>query len=280
MIRNKMIVLGTGIALSAALLFGAAAPAAASEYQVYDEASLFSAEETEELSELADALETQTDWDVIIYTSDENHDASVKTYAEEKFNEYTDSDDGILFLLDMYERTFYIATAGEVYEYISDDRIETMLDDAVSYAQNQDYASSMYAMLEDTSEYYQAGIPDGMTIYNEDTGTYYSLDSGVRSLTMGKLLAAAAAGAIACLIFCLIITGKYRLKFGRYRYNVREHSDLNLHRNEDRFVRQFVTRRRIERTPPPNGGGGGGGHISSTHTGAGGRTFGGGGRGF
>ena len=78
------------------------------------------------------------------------------------------------------------------------------------------------------------------------------------------------------LIFCLIITGKYRLKFGRYHYNPREHANVDLRRSEDHFVRQFITRRKIPKDPPKNGGGGGG--TSTIHQGAGGRSFGGGGR--
>lgn len=89
---------------------------------------------------------------------------------------------------------------------------------------------------------------------------------------------AAVLGVAACLIFCLIITGKYRLKFGRYHYNPREHASVDLRRNEDHFVRQFVTRRKIPKDPPKNGGGGGG--TSTIHQGAGGRSFGGGGRSF
>ena len=153
-----------------------------------------------------------------------------------------------------------------------------MLDDAVTYAGEGDYTQAMIAMLEDTESYYTSNTAKNMTIYDEDQGIYYASSTNHRFLSYGEIAIAAVLGVAACLIFCLVITGKYRLKFGRYHYNAREHAQINLRRNEDHFVRQFVTRRKIPKDPPKNGGGGGG--TSTIHQGAGGRSFGGGGRSF
>ena len=249
----------------------------ASERQVYDDAGLFSDEEITELTEAVNKAESETGWDLMLLTVDDASVVSTQDYAEEKFNEYTESDDGIAFVLDMNARVFYVATAGETYEYIVDTRLNKMLDHATEYAGSGNYKQAMTSMLEDTVIYYQAGKPDNLAIYDEDSGIYYQEEgSSELHLNKLKLLVAALVGAAACLVFCLFITGKYRLKFGRYHYNAREHGTVELHRNEDHFVRQFVTRRKIPKDDPPSGGGG----TSSVHQGADGRTFGGGGRGF
>lgn len=276
--KTRYLVWFAGLLLSIVMFMAGSLSAYAMGRQVYDDAGLFSDEEVTELTEAVDEAENETGWDLMLLTVDDASVVSTQDYAEEKFNEYTESDDGIAFVLDMNARVFYIATAGETYEYIVDTRLNEMLDHAMEYAGSGDYEQAMIAMLEDTVTYYQEGKPDNLAIYDEDSGIYYrdSQNGGARSLSSGDFLIAALLGAAACLIFCLVITGKYRLKFGRYHYNAREHGTVDLHRNEDHFVRQFVTRRKIPKNDPPSKGGG----TSSVHQGAGGRSFGGGGRGF
>ena len=275
--KTKSLICLVGVLLCIIMSLSVSFSVYASERQVYDDAGLFSDEEITELTEAVDKAESETGWDLILLTVDDASVVSTQDYAEEKFNEYTESDDGIAFVLDMNARVFYVATAGETYEYIVDTRLNKMLDHATEYAGSGNYKQAMTSMLEDTVIYCQAGKPDNLAIYDEDSGIYYQEEgSSERHLNKLELLVAALVGAAACLVFCLFITGKYRLKFGRYHYNAREHGTVELHRNEDHFVRQFVTRRKIPKDDPPSGGGG----TSSVHQGANGRTFGGGGRGF
>lgn len=276
--KTKYLIRLSGIILCILMAVSVTLPVYAMGRQVYDDAGLFSDTEVEGLSAAVDEAESETGWDLMLLTVNDASVASTQNYAEEKFNEYHESDDGIAFVLDMNARVFYIATAGEAYKYIVDSRLNEMLDDATEYAAQGDYKQAMLAMMEDTVTFYQEGKPDDLTIYNEDTGIYYkdqARDSGPL-LSGVEVLFAALAGGAACLIFCLFITGKYRLKFGRYHYNAREHGSVDLHRREDHFVRQFVTRRKIPKDSPPSSGGG----TSTVHQGAGGQTFGGGGRGF
>ncbi len=277
--KTKRMLCLVGVFLCIAMSLSVSLSVYAMGRQVYDDAGLFSDEEITELTEAVDEAENETGWDLMLLTVNDTSVVSTQDYAEEKFNEYTECDDGIAFVLDMNARVFYIATAGETYEYIVDTRLNKMLDHATEYAGSGDYKQAMIAMLEDTVTYYQDGKPDNLAIYDEDNGIYYrnGENGSERHLSRGELLVAALVGSAACLVFCLFITGKYRLKFGRYHYNAREHGTVDLHRNEDHFVRQFVTRRKIPKNDPPSKGGGG---TSSVHQGAGGRSFGGGGRGF
>lgn len=275
--KTKSRICLAGVLLCIVMSLSVSLSAYASGRQVYDDAGLFSDEEITELTEAVDKAESETGWDLMLLTVDDASVVSTQDYAEEKFNEYTESDDGIAFVLDMNARVFYIATAGETYKYIVDTRLNKMLDHAMEYAGSGAYKQAMASMLEDTIIYYQAGKPDNLAIYDEDSGIYYQEEgSSEPHLDKMELLFAALVGAAACLVFCLFITGKYRLKFGGYHYNAREHGTVKLHRREDHFVRQFITRRKLPKDDPPSGGGG----TSSVHQGAGGRTFGGGGRGF
>lgn len=253
--------------------------AGAESRQVYDNASIFSEEEIMLLTDAVDELEDLTDWDAMVITVDDPAVFSAQNYAEEKFNELTSKDDGIVYLLDMNGRELYIATAGEAFLYMVDVRLNEALDDAFPYAKEGDYAQAMNAMIKATESFYEEGIVDGLTVYNEDDGTYaYYTEKPEHFISFGEIIMAVIAGVAACVIFSLVIMGKYRLKFGRYRYNVRENAIVDLTKKEDHLVNQFVTRRKIPRDPPPSSKGGGG--TSTIHTGAGGRSFGGGGRKF
>lgn len=261
------------------MLWAASTEVKAESRQVYDNASLFSEEEIMLLTDAADELEELTNWDAMVITVDDPSVFSAQDYAEEKFNELTSKDDGIVYLLDMNSRELYIATAGEAYLYMVDVRLNEALDDAFPYAKEGDYAQAMNAMIKATESFYEEGIVDGLTVYNEDDGSYvYYKDAPEHFISFGEIIAAVIAGVAACVVFSLIIMGKYRLKFGRYRYNVRENAMVDLTGKEDHLINQFVTRRKIPKNPPPSSNGGRG--TSTIHNGAGGRSFGGGGRKF
>lgn len=253
--------------------------AGAQSRQVYDNASIFSEEEIMLLTDAVDELEDLTNWDAMVITVDDPAVFSAQNYAEEKFNELTSKDDGIVYLLDMNGRELYIATAGEAFLYMVDVRLNEALDDAFPYAKEGDYGQAMNAMIKATESFYEEGIVDDLTVYNEDDGIYaYYKEEPEHFISFGEIIMAVIAGAAACAIFSIVIMGKYRLKFGRYRYNIRENAVVDLTRKEDHLVNQFVTRRKIPKNPPPSSKGGGG--TSTVHTGAGGRSFGGGGRKF
>ena len=276
--REQWLLWLAGIVVCLMLSVGAAVSAQAAGRQVYDDAGLFSDSEISELTAAVNVAEEETGWDLMLLTINDSSVGSTQSYAEEKFNEYTEKDNGIAFVLDMNARLFYIATGGEAYEYVGDTRLNELLDDATAYAGDGDYYQAMIAMLNDTVTFYQEGKPDHSSVYDADQGIYQDVSgSNVRLLDLKDILLAIVVGGVVCAGFCLFITGKYRLKFGRYRYNAREHATVKLRTNEDHFVRQYVTRRKIPKDPPKNGDGG---NTSTVHQGAGGRTFGGGGRGF
>lgn len=256
------------------LCFAHPVRAAAPADQVYDGAGLLSETEIGTLTDTVDALEEKTGWDVMIVTVDDPAVSSVRTYAEEMFDKLTKKDDGIIYLLDMNGRELYLATAGEAIHYMTDARIDEAIADAVSYAGDGAYAYALNVMVTDTMDFYEAGIPENHGVYDEEDGSYtYYHEKPERSLKFGEIMGAVIIAAAAAVIFCLVIIGKYRLKFGRYHYDIYANSSVELSRKEDRLINQFVTRRRIPKSPPPSGGGG----TSTVHHGAGGRSFGGGG---
>lgn len=250
--------------------------AADPEVVVADDAGLLMEEEVDWLEDVAGELAKKSDWNVIVATCDDADGESAETVCQEYFNTYTGGDDGISCLLDMDNREIYIATAGDAQWYLNDNRIDKIMDEAYEAVADGDYSECLYLMILRSDEAYDAGIPEDAEIYDEDTGRVTTR----KELTMlDVFLAFIAAFAVGGIVFAAIV-GKYRLKWGLYKYDFHESGSLELDEKEDRFVNQTVTRRHIPKDDGDGGGHSGGGSRSTVSRGAGGRSFGGGGRKF
>lgn len=241
---------------------------------VADDASLLSEEEAKRLKSAAEELAGESGWNVIAATCDDAAGKSARTLCEDYFNTYTAGDDGVSCLIDMDNREIYLSTAGEAICYLTDSRIDDILDDAYEAVSEGDYSECLYRMLTGVKAAYQRGMPDNLKIYDADTGEV----TVRRRLTIWEFAAALCAALAAGIVVFASIVGKYRLKWGTYEYDFHESGEICLTKEEDRFVNQVVTHRHI----PKNTGtaGSGGGSRSTVHRGSGGRSFGGGGRRF
>lgn len=250
----------------------AAQDAEAYAVTVMDEASLLMEEEVDWLESEADKLAAKSGWNVIVATCTDAEGRSAQEVCEANFNSYTAGDDGISCLIDMDNREIYLATTGEAVLYLTDKRIDSILDEAYEAVSDEDYAQCLHLMLLRAGEVYDKGMPENVSVYDEDTGKTYVYHKLTIFEIIGAIIAAVAAGGIVA----VVIIGKYRLKWGTYEYDFHKFGSIQLEKEEDRFINQTVTRRHI----PQNTGGSSGGGKSSVHSGSGGRSFGGGGRKF
>lgn len=272
MVKMKQRLLTFGMCLFLALV--TYIPVSAEEQMVFDQAGLLTESEITDLEGMVEEFEEKSGWEIFIVTNSEYTGKSTTAYADNFFDERTDVEDsGFVLLIDMYFREIYISTAGETIPCFNDARIEEILDEGYYYVSDGYYAECFEAMLDEAEHYYKKGIPDNQAIYDTDTGktTYY------RKVTIGEILASLAVGVGVALIIFLGVTGKYRLKFGTYKYDYRKYGKLDLTYHDDQFINQTVTTRRIPRNTSS---GGGGGSRSSSHRSSSGRSHGGGGRRF
>lgn len=250
-----------------------------SQIQVTDDADILSDSEERRLTSMVDEMELSVDWDIMVVSVSDTGGKTSEEYAEEWFDEYTTDDDGVICLIDMGNHEMAIRTFGEVIDYVTDERLEAIFDDAYQGASEGDYFSAYESMLHGIDEALQRGIPDDQYTYDEDTEEVIGYHSEKKRLTLGEILLGVVAALVAGGITIGAIIGKYRLKWGSYQYSCRENGSVELTRKSDQFVNQIVTHRRIPKNDSP-GGSGGGGSRSTTHVGAGGRRSGGGSRKF
>lgn len=252
---------------------------------VYDQADLLTEEEEAALQKSAEFCLDKWNMNFLVVTTEDAEGKSSRDYADDffdlRFPEQSE-EDGVLYLIDMDNREIYLSTSGEAIRYLTDDRIESILDDAYECVAAGDYYGTFAAFFMGTDEYLSQGIPEGQYNYDEETGEqdfYQNTAKAEKKITLGEVIIALIAALAAAGGTCAFIAGKYQLKFEDFHYDAYTDAEVRLYVNEDRLVNTFVTHRRIPRnTGTTRSGGGGVG--SSVHRSSGGRSHGGGGRKF
>ena len=245
---------------------------AAQEGNVYDYASLLTDSEMQSLNEDIEALEEESGWNVYAVTTNDAEGKSAVAYADDFFDSHSsEQEDGVALLIDMDNREITISTGGEAIRYLTDSRIDSILDDAYTDISDGRYGACFETMLDGVTGYYHAGIPDGQYNYDTETGEI----SVHRELAITEILIALAVAIGAGALVYGIVVGKYRLKFNTDRYDFRNNGRVKLIVKEDNFINQTVTHRHIPKQTSSGGGGG-----SSTHRSSSGRSHGGGSRKF
>lgn len=270
----------SAVCLLTALAFGMKSQAA--EIRVYDDASLLNAEEEEELSKKAESFSEAWNMDFGVVTTGDAMGKTSREYADDFYDAHFDTTEergGVLYLIDMDNREIYLSTCGKAIRYLTDERIERILDAAYEEIADGDYYGTFDAFFTETERFLRQGIPSGQYHYDTETGErdYYD-DSAPKpkKITLFEGILAFAAALVSALGVCGGIIGKYKLKFEDFHYDAYTDSDVHLSVEEDRLVNSFVTHRHI----PESSGNSGGGSSSSVHHSSGGTSHGGGGRSF
>ncbi|SJZ58841.1 uncharacterized protein SAMN02745116_00827 [Pilibacter termitis] len=220
---------------------------------------------TTQLSSKAQTLSEKTKAGVFVVTTKENNDEPedfARNYLAERVGE---GKNGIVLLIDMGQRKNYIWATGNMEYYITNARIESILDDITPEMRNGNYAQSAEYFLADVEKYFDKGLPNNQN-YTVDEATG---DITVqKSLDQTEILIALAIAAIATGVFISTTVGRYQLKFGTWKYPFRENSTRNIHIREDILTNTYVTTRRIPKHTDNSSFGGG-----SSGGSGGGRSF-------
>ena len=247
------------------------------ECLVQDDAQLFSDSEIQQIEELSKEIEDSWQMNVLVMTCDDADGRESNEVLEDTYETYglesNDAKGGIALIIDMDNRELNLVTERDMIYYITDYREERIYDAAQKYASEGEYGEAMTAMLEKTLEYMKSGIPDNQHTYDTETGeiSYY------HSLTVEDVLVAFLGALLVSTLVTVILYRSYKV-VKKYRYSTEQNARLTITAQNDHFVRQFETHRRIERE---SSGGGGDSGRTSTHSSSGGHTYGGGsGRGF
>lgn len=263
--------------------------------RVFDQAGLFSETEIIQLEEKIAQCRKSTKMDVVIVSAYADGERSAEEYADDYYDYggfgVGKKASGVLLLYYMDGPgqpggECYISTAGTMINMLTDERIESILDDVYGDLGNRDFAGAAEHFLEDVNAYVKEGVESGQYTYDRDTGEivrYHSIR--LYEVAIAMVIAGILAGSV-----CLDIKKRYAMK-----QSSREVSNsLQAYRAEcafhfsvagDKMVNKYVRSVPIPRNT--SSGSGGRGHSGSSsagrstiHTSSSGSSHGGGGRRF
>lgn len=241
--------------------------------RITDWADLLSDSEEADLSDKLDEISERQRVDIVVVTVDSLEGLSAMEYADD-FYDYNDygfgaEKDGILFLISMEERDWYISTSGYGITAVTDAGREYMSEKFISCLRDGEYAEAFNIFAEQCDDY----------ITQARTGTPYDEDNiPVEPFSpMGAFIIAVVVG----FVISLIVTGIMRLSLHSVHSQPRandyvKEGSLRLTRENELFLYRNVTRTEKPKENSSSGSSGSSGG-SSTHTSSSGRTHGGGG---
>lgn len=252
------------------------------EQFVFDKADLLTDAEEEELNEKANDLAGTFHMNFVILTTDDAEGKEAEAYADDFYMDngfYDDGKDGgAIYLIDMDNRRVQVETAGDMKDlYITDARVEEIIDAGYENVKDGAYAEAFEGMLNATADFIEDGVASGKFNYNEDTGEYTYFDTEEeesRRITFVEFLIALGIALAAGGVAVSTVIGTYHLKWGTYEYPYKEKADLKVRRSRDDFIGSHVSHRHIEHESSSDSG------MTTTHDSSGGGNFGGGGRDF
>lgn len=256
-------------------MLGGVTTYAAEDDNVYDDAGLLTEGEISTLNQKINDLEAESGWNVYAVTTDDAMGKSATAYADDFFDAHSpEQEDGVALLIDMDNREITISTCGEAIRYLTDARIDYILDDAYTDVSNGDYGDCLITMVDGVAGYYQRGISEGQYNYDTETGAV----SRYHTLTLAEAGITALVALVCGILLYAAVAAKYTLRLGTYCYDFRANGKVALRIKQDNFVNQTVTQRRIPKETSSSSGHSSG--RSSTHHSSSGRSHGGGSRKF
>lgn len=268
------------------VLFVLASPVAAyaGEQRVFDNGGLFDRDEKEALEQTLASFRDEWQMDLGIMTTDDAGRKSTEQLADDFYDRNglgVGSDhSGALFVIDTDNREIYVSTLGKMAGYLTDERIEEVLDAAYGYVSDGDYAGCAEAAVRQIGVYMEAGVPANQHDY---------VRSDYRpSLRWYEVVFAFAAAAVAAALPCISTINQYKMKKEQkqalnYRFSYRGNSEFKYGLVNDLFLNRMVTQRRIPGNTGSSGPGRGPGSSAgrtTLHRSSSGRMHGGGGRKF
>ena len=218
--------------------------------------------------------------DMLVLTSYDAPTDQSLSFADDFFdyNGYGLGDDysGFVYFIDMHNRNPVISTCGLMIDYISDSRLEKLLDAAYEPLPSGGYGDSALIVISMVEDILKKGIEEGHFRYDTATGKRLS---GIYNKLTDAELGTSLIGGMATMGFVMLtVYRQYNLKGGTFKYKPEDNGGMNYTCNDAIHLRSST---RVVKDPPPSsssGGGGsyGGGSSSGVRTSSSGRSHGGG----
>ena len=226
-------------------------------------------DEEERLNRKLQKIKDKYGFDAVVVTTDSFNGMSARDYADDFYDYSQYSKDGILFVLNMTERTWYVSTKGKGIDYFTDYGIDAIFEEMAEDLSDGKYYDAFVIYADRVEKY----VVNGMQ------GNVADVGNEEKSFGVFNVMISAIVGAISSLITSLSLRGRMknvsRQHFAR-NYIVSDTFDIN--GASDMLVNRHVSRTCRPRRDDSIGRGSGPSHMgggSKVHTSSSGSSHGG-----
>lgn len=255
--------------------------------RIVDDADLLSESEENALLSALDAESEENQFDFVIHTTDSLGGMRIENYADDYFDYngfgYGENGDGVVLVIAMDIREYYISTCGRGIELFPDEAIDYCEDAFLSYLSSGDYYlacdafinAATYVAENGIDSVYSGNAPD--FDFNFDYGNgdyYYGDDYYYDEFTIAeKIGVSLIVGFIIAIIVGFTQAAKLKsVRSQRSAVNYVKENSFRLSQQSDRFLYRNVTKvRKPKQTSSSRGGGVRMGSSGRSHGGGGGR---------
>ena len=129
---------------------------------VVDDAGLLTSSQVQELNALAERISSEYRMDVVVLTVNSLGGKSAQAFADDYYDSHDYGYDGLILVLAIQDREWYISTCGTAIDAFTDYGLEQIGDIIVPYFSSGDYYQGFSAFLNESSSYmksYALGQP-------------------------------------------------------------------------------------------------------------------------
>ncbi len=234
-----------------------------------DDADLLDSGEKNTLLDKLDSLSDKYQMDIVVVTVNSIDGKTPRDFADDFFDYngfgYGDTDDGILLLVNMGERDWYISTCGRAENTFTDYGLEYMSEEVLYWLGDGYYYNAF-------DEF--ADICEELILYERENGAYdvNNLPKPAFKISFISVII----GFIIALIISLAMRGKHKtVRFKSQAGDYMKKDSFNLTQATDHFLYRNVSRTRRASESSSSSGRSGGSGGSSTHRSSSGRSHGG-----
>ncbi len=246
------------------------APVSVQKALVNDFADLLSDNEEAKLNRKLQWIRDKYGFDAVIVTTNSLNGMSAGDYADDFYDYSQYGKDGLLFLLDMGNREWYVSTKGKGTDYFTDYGIDQIADEMMDDLGYGRYYDAFVTYADRVEDFIVSGNEGDIV----DVG-----NEGSRKAVFGPLnvVISAIVGALSSLVSCLTMKGKMRSVSRQYfARNYIVGNSFRLNGASDMLVNRHVSRTHRPRNVNtyPSGGtshhssGGGGSHVHTSSSGS------------
>lgn len=134
----------------------------AADRYVIDDSGLLSSEERIHLETECLQFNNSTGMEIVCLTVDSLNGKSARVFADDYFDEHY-GNDGLLLLIALHDRQWYISTAGTACEVFSDAILMKMEDNIVPYLSAGDFSTAFASFIFDASYYATSANTSGLS---------------------------------------------------------------------------------------------------------------------